>query len=245
MFDLPAPPACRTTGLDSSVVARLRWQEGGHIPVDPKLARLRQDYETEGLSMAGLVPDPIRQFGRWMDEAVDAGVPQPNAMTLATADGRGRPSARAVLLKGYDASGFVFYTNLESRKAREIDANPHAALCIVWVDLHRQVRIEGAVERVGERTADDYFASRPREAQIAAAASPQSRVVRDRAALEDLVNERRVEYGEETIPRPLHWGGYRVCPERIEFWQGRRHRLHDRIVYRADGGTWRRERLAP
>ena len=195
--------------------------------------------------MAGLDPDPIRQFGGWMDEAVDAGVPQANAMTLATADGRGRPSARVVLLKGYDSDGFVFYTNLESRKAREIDANPRAALCIVWVDLHRQVRIEGSVERIGERTADEYFASRPREAQIAAAASPQSRVVRDRAALEDLVDERRVAYGEATIARPPDWGGYRVRPERVEFWQGRLHRLHDRIVYRADGGSWRRERLAP
>jgi pyridoxamine 5'-phosphate oxidase len=215
------------------------------FPVDLKLARLRQDYETQGLSLASLDPDPISQFSRWMDEAVEAGVSQANAMTLATADDRGRPSARAVLLKGYDTSGFVFYTNLESRKSREIDANPQAALCIVWVDLHRQVRIEGSVERVGERTADDYFASRPREAQIAAAASPQSRVVRDRVALEDLVDQRTVEYGEATIPRPPHWGGYKVCPERIEFWQGRRHRLHDRIVYRADGGSWRRERLAP
>lgn len=223
----------------------LRWQEGGHIPVDLKLARLRQDYETEGLSLASLDPDPISQFGRWMDEAVGAGVPQANAMTLATADGRGKPSARAVLLKGYNSSGFVFYTNLESRKAREIDANPHAALCIVWIDLYRQVRIEGSVERVGEGTANDYFASRPREAQIAAAASPQSRVVRDRVALEGLVDGRRAGYGEAIIPRPPHWGGYRVRPERIEFWQGRRHRLHDRIVYRADGGTWRRERLAP
>ena len=180
-----------------------------------------------------------------MDETVDAGVTQPNAMTLATADARGRPSARAVLLKGYDASGFVFYTNLESRKAREIDANPRAALCILWLDLHRQVRIEGPVGQVGDPTADDYFASRPREAQIAAAASPQSSVVRDRATLEELVGRRKVEYGDAAIPRPLHWGGYRVRPELIEFWQGRRHRLHDRIVYRTDGGSWRRERLAP
>lgn len=195
--------------------------------------------------MASLDPDPIRQFGRWMDQAVDAGVPQPNAMTLATADGQGRPSARAVLLKGYDDSGFVFYTNLESRKAREIDANPRGALCIVWLDLHRQVRVEGTVERVGERTADEYFASRPREAQIAAAASPQSSVVRDRVALEELVRRQRVDYGDRVIPRPLHWGGYRVCPESIEFWQGRSHRLHDRIVYRIDGGCWGRERLAP
>ena len=226
--------------------AALRWRSRrGAIAVDLKLAGLRQEYETGGLSMASLDPDPVGQFGRWMDEAVAAGVPQPNAMTLATADPRGRPSARAVLLKAYDASGFVFYTNLESRKAQEIDANPRAALCIVWLDLHRQVRVEGPVERVGERSADDYFASRPREAQIAAAASPQSRVVRDRGALDALVGQLRVEYGDAAIARPLHWGGYRVRPERIEFWQGRRHRLHDRIVYLTDGGIWRRERLAP
>ena len=195
--------------------------------------------------MAGLDPDPIRQFARWMDAAVSAGVPQPNAMTVASADARGRPSARAVLLKGYESSGFVFYTNLESRKAREIDANPWAALCIVWLELHRQVRIEGPVERVDDGVADDYFASRPREAQIAAAASPQSRVVRDRAALEALVGQREVEYGEAEVSRPEHWGGLRVCPERIEFWQGRRHRLHDRIVYVSGGGGWQKARLAP
>ena len=195
--------------------------------------------------MAGLDPDPIRQFARWMDAAVSAGVPQPNAMTVASADARGRPSARAVLLKGYGAAGFVFYTNLESRKAREIDANPWAALCIVWLELHRQVRIEGPVERVDDGVADDYFASRPREAQIAAAASPQSRVVRDRAALEALVGQREIEYHEAEVSRPEHWGGLRVCPERIEFWQGRRHRLHDRIVYVSGGGGWQKARLAP
>ena len=195
--------------------------------------------------MAGLDPDPIRQFASWMDAAVSAGVPQPNAMTVASADARGRPSARAVLLKGYESSGFVFYTNLESRKAREIDANPWAALCIVWLELHRQVRIEGPVERVDDEVADDYFATRPREAQIAAAASPQSRVVRDRAALEALVGQREIEYGEGEVSRPEHWGGLRVCPERIEFWQGRRYRLHDRIVYVSGGGGWQKARLAP
>ena len=215
------------------------------MPVDPILARLREEYETEGLPKSDVDADPIRQFGRWMREAIEAGVIQANAMVLATADGRGRVSSRAVLLKGYDARGFVFYTNLESRKAREIDANPWAALCIVWLELHRQVRIEGPVERVDDGVADDYFASRPREAQIAAAASPQSRVVRDRAALEALVGQREIEYGEAEVSRPEHWGGLRVCPERIEFWQGRRHRLHDRIVYVAGGGGWRKERLAP
>ena len=209
------------------------------------LARLREEYETEGLPMSRVDPDPILQFERWMDVAVAAALPQPNAMILATADGQGKVSARAVLLKRYDSSGFVFYTNLESRKSRDIDVNPWAALCIVWLELHRQVRIEGPVGRIDEESSDDYFASRPREAQIAAAASPQSRVIRDRAALEALVGQRRVEYGEGAVPRPAYWGGLRVRPERIEFWQGRFHRLHDRIVYLADGGGWRRERLAP
>ena len=213
--------------------------------MERRLARLRENYETGGLSMTSVDPDPIRQFERWMDEAVGAAVPQPNAMTLATAGGQGRPSARAVLLKGYDSHGFVFYTNLESRKARELEANPWAALCIMWIGLHRQVRIEGPVERIDDKEADDYFASRPREAQIAAAASPQSRVLLDRAELESLVAQREEEYGEEVVSRPAYWGGLRVRPELVEFWQGRRHRLHDRIVYLAEGEGWRMERLAP
>ena len=215
------------------------------IGVDRRLAGLREEYETDGLSMMDVDPDPIRQFGRWMDEAVAADLPQPNAMTLATADRQGRPSSRAVLLKAYGPPGFVFYTNLESRKAREIRDNPWAALCIVWLDLHRQVRIQGYVEHLDEDQADSYFASRPREAQIAAAASPQSRVVRNRAELVSLVERCRAEHGEAPITRPGFWGGLSVRPRRIEFWQGRRHRLHDRIVYLVDGEGWRRERLAP
>ena len=213
--------------------------------LDGRLAGLREDYRTGGLSMADADPDPIRQFEKWMTDAVEAGLPQPNAMTLATADSHGVPSARVVLLKGYGTSGFAFYTNLESRKAREIDVNRRAALCIVWLELHRQVRIEGSVERLDSEESDEYFASRPRGAQIAAAASPQSRVLRDRAELESLVERRTAEYGDAPIPRPSHWGGFRVHPERIEFWQGRTHRLHDRIVYVAGPAGWRRERLAP
>ena len=190
-------------------------------------------------------PDPVRQFGRWMEEAAEAGEPQPNAAVLASADRRGRPSARAVLLKGWGPEGFVFYTNLESRKAAEIEANPHAALCIVWLGLHRQVRIEGRVEQLDGAASDAYFASRPREAQIAAAASPQSRALRDRAELEELVAQRQSGYGEGPVPRPDCWGGLAVRPVRFEFWQGRRHRLHDRIVYAAEGEGWRIERLAP
>lgn len=215
------------------------------MAVDPLLARLREDYEAEGLLKSTVDADPVRQFDRWMRDAVAAGVAQANAMVLATADGRGRVSSRAVLLKGYDTRGLVFYTNLRSRKAREIEANPWASLCIVWLDLHRQIRIEGAVEPVDERDSDEYFASRPRDARIAAAASPQSRPITDRAALDQLVGRERDKYGDGPVPRPPHWGGLRVCPRRMEFWQGRRHRLHDRIVYRREGNGWRIERLAP
>ncbi|MDE0137403.1 MAG: pyridoxamine 5'-phosphate oxidase [bacterium] len=213
--------------------------------VDRRMARLREEYETEGLSMREAHPDPIRQFDRWFNEAVDAGVPQANAMTVGTADDRGRPSARVVLLKGYDLSGFVFYTNLGSRKSEELTANPRAALCFLWLELHRQVRIEGPVEVVGDADSDEYFASRPRGARIAAAASPQSREISGRLALERLVTDKEAEYQDGEVPRPAHWGGWRVRPERFEFWQGRRHRLHDRVVYLADGDGWRRVRLAP
>lgn len=215
------------------------------MAVDPMLARLREEYETDGLPRSGVDGDPIRQFDRWMRAAVEGGVFQANAMILATSDARGRVSSRAVLLKGYDSRGFVFYTNLESRKAREIEVNPWASLCIVWLDLHRQIRIEGMVEPVDDRDSDEYFASRPRDAQIAASASPQSRSIADRAELDGLVDRERARHGDEPVPRPSHWGGLRVCPQRIEFWQGRRHRLHDRIVYEREGDGWRIERLAP
>ena len=213
--------------------------------VDQRLACLREEYEAEGLSMAAADPDPVRQFDRWLDEAVAAAVPQANAMTVATVDERGHPSARVVLLKGYDRSGFVFYTNMESRKSAELEANPRAALCLLWLELHRQVRIEGPVEAVSDRESDEYFASRPREARIAAAASPQSREIPDRTALERLVTGKEADFEGGDVPRPAHWGGWRVRPERFEFWQGRPHRLHDRIVYLADRDGWRRVRLAP
>ncbi len=217
----------------------------GWLMVDRRMARLREEYETEGLSIGDAHPDPVRQFDRWFNEAVDAGVPQANAMTVATADDRGHPSARVVLLKGYDRSGFVFYTNLGSRKSEELTANPRAALCFLWLELHRQVRIEGPAEAAGDTESDEYFASRPRGARIAAAASPQSRVIPDRTALERLVEAKEADFGDGEVPRPSDWGGWRVRPERFEFWQGRRHRLHDRVVYLADRDGWRRVRLAP
>ena len=215
------------------------------IGIDRKPAGPRRGGEDRPLSKGAVDPDPFRQFGRWMEEAVEAGEPQPDAAVLAAADRRGRPSARAVLLKGCGPEGFVFYTNLESRKAAELEANPYAALCVVWLGLHRQVRIEGRVEQLDGAASDDYFASRPREAQIAAAASPQSRVLRGRAELEELVDRLRAGCGEGPVPRPDSWGGLAVRPDRFEFWQGRRHRLHDRIVYAAEGEGWRIERLAP
>lgn len=190
-------------------------------------------------------PDPLDLFGRWFEAAVAAGVALPEAMTLATATAAGRPSARMVLLKGFDAGGFVFYTNYGSRKARELDANPRAALALHWASLERQVRIEGRVERTSDVEAAAYFESRPRDSRISAWASPQSREIDSREDLEELAALRTAEFAEKAIPLPPFWGGYRVIPDRFEFWQGRHGRLHDRISYTADDGGWTRARLAP
>lgn len=211
------------------------------------LGGLREEYESVGLSEAEADEDPMRMFDRWMGEALAAGAAHANAMVLASADRRGRPSARAVLLKEYDAAGFVFYTNLESRKAGELGPGKWAALCFVWMELHRSVRIEGTVQPVSDQRSDRYFASRPRSAQLAAAASPQSRVVAGRGELENLAAEAERRFADGPVPRPPHWGGLRVVPQRFEFWQGRSHRLHDRIAYLPAGraGGWRMERLAP
>lgn len=208
------------------------------------IAQLRKSYERAALDEDASHADPLQQFGQWLEEAIAARLPEPNAMTLATVGDDGRPSTRIVLIKGWDERGIVWYTNYLSRKGRELAANPQAALQFHWVELERVVRIEGRVEKVAEEESDRYYASRPLDSRIGAWASPQSEVIASRAVL--VANAAR--YGAQYLmnpPRPPHWGGYRLAPDRFEFWQGRPSRLHDRLRYRLDDGRWARERLAP
>ncbi|GAA4085585.1 pyridoxamine 5'-phosphate oxidase [Mucilaginibacter panaciglaebae] len=211
-----------------------------------ELQNLRQDYSAAILSEKTISANPIKQFDQWFNEAIEAQIPEPNAMTLATATSDGRPSARIVLLKGFDDTGFAFYTNYLSRKGKELAKNPNAAIVFHWIGLERQVRIEGTIEKLSREQSERYFHSRPKLSQISALASPQSQEITDRDELENKMSQLETEYAEKEVPKPSYWGGYVLKPRLIEFWQGGRSRLHDRIVYKKiDNKNWKKVRLAP
>jgi pyridoxamine 5'-phosphate oxidase len=207
----------------------------------------RVQYETAGLDRADLDSDPIVQWHAWYEQAASAGVAEPNAMTVATVDQRSAPDSRVVLARAVDARGFVFYTNYDSAKSQQILVNPVASAVFAWLDLHRQVRVRGTVQRISEDESDGYFASRPRESQIGAWASPQSQPIADRTIIETRMADFRSKFENQDVPRPASWGGWRLTPNVIEFWQGRPSRLHDRFNYTLDAATnqWQIQRLAP
>ena len=209
------------------------------------IADLRKDYSHAILTEAEVDPDPVVQFAAWFQQAMQAGIPEANAMSVATVGADGRPSSRILLIKDFNQQGFTWFTNYASRKGRDLEAHPHAALLFHWVELERQVRIEGRVERLPEAQSDAYFHSRPLKSRLGALASAQSEPIADRSMLEQRFRQAEAEHGDQPV-RPPHWGGYRLIPDRMEFWQGRPSRLHDRIVYTRPGeGAWRRERLQP
>ena len=211
----------------------------------PLLADLRRDYTLHGLTEADAGDDPLALFSHWFDAAVSAGLPEPNAFTLATATPAGKPSARVVLLKHLDGRGFTFFTNYQSRKGTELAANPHAAMVFLWDELERQVRIEGVAETVTAEESEAYFRSRPLGSRLGAWASPQSEVIPDREHLERLLTQTADRFPDADPDRPPHWGGYRIVPEVVEFWQGRPSRLHDRIRFTRTPNGWAKQRLAP
>jgi len=213
--------------------------------MDKKIADIRREYSLQSLDENNIAENAVDQFTRWWNEAVNSEIPEVNAMTLATATKAGKPSARIVLLKGYDERGFIFFTNYDSGKGKELTQNPQAALVFFWKEIERQIRIEGEVEKIAAAESDEYFLSRPAGSRISAWASAQSQVITNRQILETSVERYATEF-KNSIPRPPHWGGYRVMPWRFEFWQGRINRLHDRIQYtKIADGSWKVDRLAP
>lgn len=209
------------------------------------LKRLKQEYSDAGIDKDRVDPDPIAQFALWFVQAVDSGIAEPNGFSLCTVSARGRPAQRTVLMKSYDDSGFVFYTNHGSRKGRQMMENNRVSMLFPWYELHRQIQIEGEVSRIDDDQSSAYFSSRPRASQMSAWASHQSETVVSRSLLEEQFRSMERKFQDRTIPLPPFWGGYRIKPDRFEFWQGRSHRLHDRIVYRLDQGQWKIMRLSP
>ena len=214
--------------------------------MDRTVADLRKDYTLQELNETEVDPNPVIQFQKWFDQVCSVDIPEPNAMTVATVSSEGKPSARMVLLKDYDGRGFVFYTNYNSRKGQELIANPHAALVFWWAQLERQVRITGSVEKISAQESDEYFHSRPFNSRLGAWTSNQSEIVSSRQTLEQRLQQLQAKYKDLEVPRPPHWGGFRVIPAEIEFWQGRSSRLHDRLLYsKNNDSTWKIERLSP